>query len=190
MHLQSQVLQQETVATKQAPQSSQEAEQTVQVPVLAEAPEPNWNLKAVKLDGYGVLGEVHEPHVVEAGRSADFSVDLRDAWLNEQHWNRLLGDETRRDEALAVRVRVVEQLERESRPVRVRVVPKQPSDGTYWVRYWPETEGSNILQVEVKVDGEELPASPIIVRRTHLISPDLSPAPCISLLYCSLCSVA
>lgn len=186
MHLQSQVLQQESVATKQAAQSSQEAEQTVQVPEAT--PEPNWNLKAVKLDGYGVLGEVHEPLVVEAGRSADFSVDLRDAWLNEQYWNRLLGEETRRDEALAVRVRVVEQLERESRPVRVRVVPKQPSDGTYWVRYWPETDGSNILQVEVKVDGEELPASPIIVRRTHLMSSDLSP--CISVLYCTVVGVA
>jgi hypothetical protein len=108
--------------------------------------------------------------VVEAARNADFVVDLRSAWLLEaRQFEELLAKETWCDEALALHVRVVEQLERETRRLRVRVLPNRPSDGVYWVRYKPETVGTNILQVALDVDGLELPDSPILVRTRVMI---------------------
>ena len=148
---------QQPAATKQAPAQSDE-------PAPA-APAPKWDLNLVQLDGYGVRGEVSEPLVLELERNADFRVNLVPASLDAQHFHALLAKETLQDKALALSVRVLEQLERKSRSLRVRVVPNRPSDGVYWVRYRPETEGTRILQVELSVERRELPGSPILVRR-------------------------
>ena len=118
----------------------------------------------MELGGYGVRGERSEPLVLEVERNADFRVNLVPASLDAQNFEALLADETLQDKALALRVRVLEQLGK-SGSLRVRVVPNRPSDGVYWVRYRPETEGTRILQVELSVEGRELPGSPILVRR-------------------------
>ena len=125
----------------------------------------------MELGGYGVRGERSGPLVLEVERNADFWVNLVPASLDARHFKALLANETREDNALALNVRVVERLERKSRALRVRVVPSWPSDGVYWVRYRPETEGTRILQVELTVDGNELLSSPILVRHDdHLCS--------------------
>ena len=144
--------QQQPVATKQTPAQADE-------PAPAAPPPERWDLTRVELGGYGVEGEKSERETLEVQRNADFWVDLRNAWLDEAQFQALLQEETREDKARALSVRVVEQLERESRKLRVRVVPNQPSDGVYWVRYRPETAGSRILQVVLEVDGRELPRS-------------------------------